>query len=194
MEISWKASALDLQPITDECQLMQRLAAGDNLAMQSLIAQFGPMLQRLIGRLTAWDDASDDLLQEVLVKAWDRASEFRGTGSLEGWLRQIAVNQCRNHFRSQDLLRRMKTWLWHNTNEASENQQLHQMETAEWTRHNLAQLHHQDRALLVLFYLEERTGDEIGRLLNLKVETVHVRLHRARQRLKQIMTQDQDYA
>ncbi|MCA9198782.1 MAG: hypothetical protein KDA87_14640, partial [Planctomycetales bacterium] len=86
MEISWKASALDLQPITDECQLMQRLAAGDNQAMQSLIAQFGPMLQRLIGRLTAWDDASDDILQEVLVKAWDRASEFRGTGSLEGWL------------------------------------------------------------------------------------------------------------
>ncbi len=48
-------------------------------------------------------------------------------------------------------------------------------------------LTHSDRELLVLYHLEQQSLDAIEELLGVKVETLHVRLHRARQRLKTIV-------
>ena len=46
----------------------------------------------------------------------------------------------------------------------------------------LDQLSEKDRAVLVLFELEQRSGEEVAQIMNARVETVWVWLHRARQR------------
>ena len=54
----------------------------------------------------------------------------------------------------------------------------------------LAKLSPSDRLLLVLYYLEEMSGDEVASSMGVKLETLHVRLHRARQKLKTILTSE----
>lgn len=171
-----------------DARLMRRLASGDDSAMQELIAAHGEGLARLIGRMTAWSGSQDDLLQEVLLSVWQQADSYRGDGPLAGWLRTVAVNRCRNHRRHLLSLRRLldsARAMLRNT-EATPDLTI---EATELTQYALAKLTHDDRTLIVLFYLEELPGNEVAGLLKIKPESLHVRLHRARAKLKTIIEQ-----
>jgi RNA polymerase sigma-70 factor (ECF subfamily) len=168
-------------------EIMRNLADGNEAAMQSLIERHGEMLNRLIGRLTAWDAEHEDILQNVLVAIWQRAGDYQGSGSLEGWIRRIAINRCRNHFRARTAFRRLLSLFATRSRvtESANNKDITRIDDQELTRAALQKLNQQDRTVLVLFYLEELTGDEIAQLTGVKVETVHVQLHRARKRLRE---------
>lgn len=51
-------------------------------------------------------DAAETITQECLFKAYQARSEFRGEGSVRGWLMRIAINLVRNHLRNA----RLKFW------------------------------------------------------------------------------------
>ncbi len=170
-----------------DARLMRRLAAGDPAAMPELIAIHGDRLARLVGRMTAWSGDRDDLLQDVLVSAWEQAGSYEGHGSLAGWLRMIAVNRCRNHHRTRRTLARLLDAARQRIGGPEPDKDF--LEISELTRQALQQLAVDDRTVMVLVYLEELPGPEVARLLNIKPETLHVRLHRARRRLKRILEQ-----
>lgn len=179
-------------PYTVELELMQRLAAGQESAMHQLLEQHGDMLSRLIGRLTAWSDDRDDVLQEVLLSIWKKAKAYRGKGALEGWLRKLATNQCYNHLRRQKSLQNLLV-VFFDSKKNSENELYSQTqktnEPSTAMQEALKQLSVNERSVIVLFYLEEMTGDEVAETLGIKIDAVHVRLHRARKKLKSLLTQ-----
>lgn len=166
-----------------ESALMRELSRGSDRAMEELISRFHDPLLRLIQRLTAWSGDEDDLLQEVFVAAWQKADSFSGTGSLEGWLRRIAVNQCKNHYRKRQVFRGLiesvAAMLAHPVDRSSEGEsRLHVA---------LRRLSQSDREVITLFYLEELNGEDVAAILGISCEAVHMRLHRARGRLKKRM-------
>ncbi len=184
--ISGKADSRD----SSDQQLMSRLASGDQAAMHELIKQHGEMLARLIGRLTGWNADQEDILQDVLISVWQQSNSFKGAGSLEGWLKRVAVNRCRNHFRASNSIKRMiERFALTLRPDSFTEEKL----TDKSNKHDaklsaaLQKLPQSDRTVLVLFYIEEMAGDELASLLNLKPETLHVRLHRARKKLKRLM-------
>lgn len=185
------AEQVDALLMSDDQQLMIRLQQGDETAMCELLDQHGEMLARLVGRLTAWRADHEDILQDVLLSVWQRSGSFRGAGSLEGWLKRIAVNHCRNHFRAVNsitqLMERFASLVspqpFVETHPAEPNHELHIA---------LRRLPKKDRISLVLFYLEEMPGDEVADILQIKPETLHVRLHRARKKLKHLMEENSD--
>jgi len=168
-----------------EYELMARLHSGDNCAMTELVCRYGPGLNRLIGRMTGWSSESDDILQEVFLTAWKKAGQYRGNGSLEGWLRKLAVNRCRNHHRARKVFDQLLTRFT----------RLRRRELA--ASHDRAQdldlqvamskLNDDDRIVLVLFYLEELDGAAISELIGVRADAVHMRLHRARTRLRNLL-------
>ena len=172
-----------------DAAMMRELACGDHAAMQTLIELHGVSLQRLVGRLTGWCDEQEDILQDVLLTIWQRAGSFQGSGSLAGWIRMIAVNRCRNYFRARDTFRRLLSVFTQRTviRDSVDNEDLSKIENLELTRAALQRMNARDRTVLVLFYLEELSGDEIASMTNVRVDTVHVQLHRARKRLRVIL-------
>ena len=169
-----------------ELELMTRLRAGDSAAMTELLRRYGPSLNRLVGRLTGWSADSDDILQEVFLVAWQKAGQFQGTGSLEGWLRRLAVNRCKNHRRARNAFQRLTKRVARWSAQATGGDPPDGGEIAE-LRFAMMRLKSADRAVLVLYYLEELSGDEVADLLGVRVESVHMRLHRARARLRDIL-------
>lgn len=155
--------------------------------MNALVHRFGPGLHRLICRLTGWSGDSEDILQEVFLTAWSKAGAFRGNGSLEGWLRQMAVNRCRNHHRARAAFTRMLGRAASRAETATVNRPLQEESDLDQLRTALAKLKRPDRAVLVLFYLEELSGEQVAQALGVRLETVHVRLHRARCRLRDFL-------
>lgn len=169
---------------------MSRIAAGDQVAFEQLISDYGESVAKLIGRLTAWHTDSDDILQEVFLTVWQRAGSYDGRGSIEGWLKRIAINRCRNHFRALNSIRRkLEKFAGLGLKEPTHSclSKFEVDEANDQLRGQIEKLPQQDRMILVLYYLEELTGEEVAGLLKVKLETFHVQLHRARQRLRNLI-------
>ena len=172
-----------------EIELMRRVRMGEADAMREFVVEYEVRLRRWITRLSGWRTNTDDLLQEVLVQVWRKASSFRGQGPLEGWVRRIAVNRCRNDLRRRLTFERFVHAFGRTRSEAEcrdeSNDAVDELKSA------LNRLRPNDRTLLVLFYLEELSGEEVAEALNIRVDAVHVRLSRARQRLKRLLSHEQ---
>jgi RNA polymerase sigma-70 factor (ECF subfamily) len=166
-----------------ELALTRRIAAGDADALGELIDRHGEMLRRLVGRLCAWSDDCDDVMQEVLLRVWERSRSFRG-GSLSAWLRRVAMNECRRRHRSLGVARRLFGRMRERRVTPIQHGATHGLEAVELTRIALRQLRHDDRTLVVLFYLEGLSLESIGELLRVRPATLAVRLHRARERMR----------
>jgi RNA polymerase sigma-70 factor (ECF subfamily) len=172
----------------DELALMKRLGEGDETAMTRLIELHGTALARLVGRLTAWSADHEDVFQEVLLHIWQKATSFRGQGPLGGWLRRLTINRCHNHLRQENSIRRKLAKFFDDSSAAKVIETKPQpVTTWEPLKAALAKLPFKERTALVLYYLEEMSADEVAFELGIKPETLHVRLHRARKKLKNIL-------
>jgi RNA polymerase sigma factor (sigma-70 family) len=85
--------------------LLDRARAGDQSALNALMARHLPRLRRWAsGRLPRWArDVADtqDLVQETLLQTFKRIDKFevRGAGALQAYLRQGVLNRIRDEFR-----------------------------------------------------------------------------------------------
>ncbi|HYJ52899.1 MAG TPA: RNA polymerase sigma factor [Allosphingosinicella sp.] len=69
--------------------LARKAAAGDTAAFTILVRGHEGAVRRFLGRLSR-QQGSDDLAQETFLRAWRRASDYRGEGTYRGWLMRIA--------------------------------------------------------------------------------------------------------
>lgn len=177
----------------DELALMKRLGNGDEAAMKKLIEKHGNMLAQLVGRLTAWSIDHEDVFQEVLLNIWQKAGKFRGQGPLGGWLRRLAINQCHNQLRQKNSFKRMLTSFFETSLRSRMNEATpRSCVSNEPLQTALAKLPINERTAVVLYYLEDMTGEEVALELGIKPETLHVRLHRARKKLRVFLENECD--
>jgi RNA polymerase sigma-70 factor (ECF subfamily) len=65
----------------------------------ALVTPIVPVLVRLAGRLTSWDQA-EDVVQEALSRAWQKRAQFDpGRGTVRSWLIAITADQARTERR-----------------------------------------------------------------------------------------------
>jgi len=108
-----RVKSADDGPSDATIELLTRLRAGDEQALNQLIARYIPELTRwATGRLPRWARhavETDDLVQETLIQVFRKMDsfEYRGEGALLAYLRQAVLNRVRNQIRWAD--RRPKT-------------------------------------------------------------------------------------
>ena len=70
--------------------LVQRIAAGDKLAMQVLFARHRTNVYRWLFRFVGNETVADDLLSDVFFDVWQQAGRFEGRSAVSTWLLSIA--------------------------------------------------------------------------------------------------------
>ena len=160
-------------------------------AQRSLLADYGPMVFRLVMRMVGQTEDAEEVYQDVFVKALTKISSFdERKASLATWLSRIAYNESVNHIRS----RRMDFVL------IDDNEMETAVEDIPSVNHDdeqvvllleraMALLPTAEQMLLSLFYYENRSLQEIAYITDSKPTTIGSRLSRIRKKLYGLIQQ-----
>lgn len=191
---------ITLTPAEKEKLLVHRAQEGDVSAYEELARMHQHRLLAVVGGILRGSEDVEDIAQQALAKAYFSLRGFDSRSAFGTWLYKIAVNECWDYLRkkkvrrlvyeadlSTDQLRNLDTIPEH----AFEGQQ-HRVDSSRQVEHRqllerlLAELDEKDRTMLVMKEVEGFSVEEIGEVLGLNVNTVKVRLFRARGRLVEI--------
>jgi RNA polymerase sigma-70 factor (ECF subfamily) len=157
------------------------------LDFQALYDEFQPRIRRYLSRLVGTSEA-EDLTQEVFAKVSRALPGFRGNSKVSTWLYRIATNTAYDRFRSPSTRRADEVPLDGPTAEREQppgiEQDLVRHEVNACIRQYIDALPPSYRSVVILSEHEGLTNQEIAEALGVSLDTVKIRLHRARGRLK----------
>lgn len=168
----------------DPHELARLARAGDLAALDRLTRCAGDRLLAVARRHCRDAEDARDAVQDALVAAGEHLGQFRGDGSLEGWVLRMVARACgrRRRGRKNDpLLHDAEVELAGDGDPAAEAER---SELAGRLGEALLALDPQDRAILLLAEGEDWTGPQIAEATGLSAEAVRARLSRARRRLR----------
>lgn len=165
------------------------LKGGDTMQLEQLIRTHGEELLRLAYTYVKNQQAAEDIVQDVLLKAFEQQEQFRGEASYRTYLFRMTIN------RSYDYLR---SWSYKNTILTEKIQQIFkgtksaEQEVLVLTENRLLgeavlNLPMKYREAIILYYYKELKIEEIADLLACSDNTVKTRLRRGREKLKQTL-------
>ncbi|HEU5352842.1 MAG TPA: sigma-70 family RNA polymerase sigma factor [Actinocrinis sp.] len=82
----------------DDAALVLAAQAGDQAAMDELVARYLPLLYNIVGRALDGDHEVDDVVQETLFRVVDRLRDLRDPSAFRSWMVAIAVRQVRDRW------------------------------------------------------------------------------------------------
>ena len=170
----------------DDAALMRRVSAHEPGALEDLIGLYQPRIRRLAFRLVAWRGDVDDIVQDVFLTAFEKAGQYRGHASLWTWLTVITLNKSRTAIRRRAMRDHFTSLLHRRLPHPDPVQNSPESdEVTVQVRSAVASLGPRDREVIILCHLEGKSPAEVAQLLALSANTVQVRLHRARKRLRE---------
>lgn len=91
--------AIDPELPTDDSEVMLRVVAGDDRALDTLMERWQGRLVSFLYRMTNDSTVAADLAQETFVRLYLARERYRPSGKFSTYLFTIASNLARNHFR-----------------------------------------------------------------------------------------------
>jgi RNA polymerase sigma-70 factor (ECF subfamily) len=161
----------------------------------SIYREFQPKIARYLSQLVGEDDAYD-LTHVVLLKVSRSLVSFRGESSLATWIFRIATNSAHTHLLSSNAKQREREVHFEDPCSLDEfpdpasrgtDHEYIRREMNSCIRNIVDQLPENYSTVLLLSEFEEFTNPEIAEILGLNIDTVKIRLHRARVRLRKSM-------
>ena len=162
--------------------LVSRVALlGDRKAFSRLVEAYQSPLRRFFFNLTGGDEElSKDLAQDTFVKAWLNIGSFRSASKFSTWLYRIAYNTFFDHTRSNNTFAREEIETISNRT-ASDAPDIDFI--IDFTQ-ALKVLKEEERAALLLFYMEDQTINKISKIMNCPTGTIKSHLHRGKEKLE----------
>ena len=83
-------------------ELLTRAIKGDNQAFTLLVGRYQKPLYDFVWRQLENHADTADICQKTFIQVFLKAKDFRGEAKFQTWLYQIAINLCKNLYRSRD--------------------------------------------------------------------------------------------
>jgi len=171
--------------------IIERVISGDRNAYAVIVDRYKDKVYSLVYGIMRDEEKAKELAQDVFVKTYSALKKFRKESSFSTWIYRIAYNTAISETRknkkrvlsfddqlekssSMDLSESYKTEEEDNLKKALLNQAIEQLQAEE-------------RLILMLYYFEEKSIEEISRSSGLSQSNIKVKLFRLRNKLKEIM-------
>lgn len=170
--------------------LVASIRGGNLSGLGVLFDRHGEDVHRLLGRLGIDARDADDLVQQTFLDVIDASARFHAGSPVRPWLYGIAVMAVRRHRRSVGrMFARLRTWTAARVEQevATPAEEFDRREDARRGQRALAMLSTKKRDAFVLVALEEMSGEEAAKILEVPIATVWTRVHHARRELAELL-------
>lgn len=176
-------------PIHDPDQeCLGRCRAGDRSAFAELVDRHKEVVYRWIYSWVGVAESAEELAQDVFLRAYKDLGSFRGDAKFSTWLHQIALNRCRDHWRSRrrkpESLVEEAYFATVESPRGSAESSAAAHEESEALRSALAELPDIYREALTLRFFGELPYEEIASLLGENLSSVKMRVMRGLAQLR----------
>jgi RNA polymerase sigma-70 factor (ECF subfamily) len=178
----------------DDELLVEQFSRGDESAFDRIVEQHSAEVAALANRLLGWPGDVEDVTQDIFLAAFLGLKKFRCDCKLKTWLFTITINKCCS-YRHKRKLRQLQTipipteGAGMRLPPAAKHKSLMDEEDFNRVRRAVAALPAKYREPVVLTYLQGLATDETSKVLGISKNALHVRLNRARERLKKDLTE-----
>jgi RNA polymerase sigma-70 factor (ECF subfamily) len=184
-------------PAEQQKALVLRAQSGDVSAYEELVRIHQHRVLAVVGGILRGSEDVEDVAQQALAKAYFSIRRFDLRSAFGTWLYKIAVNECWDYLRkkkvrrlvyeadlSEEQVRKLESLPEHGYGGALHREDTgRRVEQRQLIERLLGELDKKDQIMLVMKEVEGFSVEEIGEVLGLNVNTVKVRLFRARARL-----------
>ena len=172
-------------------ELVRKSQFGDKAAFEQLVIRHQELVFSLAYKLTGNREMANDVAQEAFIRAWTAIEKFRGDSTFSTWIYRITVNTA------WTLRKKAKKHNTLNIDDTYEPIVIDEKKDPELVAINsdlssvlinaLDKIPIEQRIIVELKNIEGRSHKEIADYLDISVTAAKVRLHRAHQKLRQIL-------
>jgi RNA polymerase sigma-70 factor (ECF subfamily) len=187
----------------NDASLVAQLQQGDEDAFDSLVRQYVPRFLATARGILRNEEDARDAVQEAMLAVFQKVDSFQGHAAFSSWLHRILINSAlmklrvRNRTQEQPIGELLPAYLedghrqnpgpaWHAPDHTPDNFALTQ-EMKRLVHDKISQLPEDHRSVILLRDIEELDTQAVSELLCVSLGTVKMRLHRARQALRELL-------
>jgi RNA polymerase sigma factor (sigma-70 family) len=188
-------------PEQSDLELVFLSRQGNKAAFGQLVLRYQPMAQRLATRAIGNGDLAQELVQDAMLQAYLSLEKLNNPTRFKSWLYGIVINICRNDLRRRKVICFSLEAMVENLEDeppsiagslpdpqiVAEQEELYTalLEAVDT-------LSPKNRSVILLFYHEQFSLQEVANRLNISVSAVKGRLHKSRHQLREQLSLLQD--
>ncbi|MEP6804108.1 MAG: sigma-70 family RNA polymerase sigma factor [Flavobacterium sp.] len=170
---------------------IDKILQGETNSFAVLVDRYKDMIFSLAHKMIKNREEAEEVAQDTFIKVYNSLNKFKGDSKFSTWIYKIAYNTCLDRLKknkkednnisidefSAHLIKTMDNAL----------SALEEKERRQTIQDCLNLLPSDENFLLTLFYFEDQSLDEIGKIMNINANNVKVKLFRSRQKLAVIL-------
>ena len=180
---------------SEDAVLMGKIMTRDSIALSALYDRYAGLIYSLIRSVIKNHEEAEDLLQEVFVQLWERASTYDATkGSVYTWIVTLARNRAIDQVRSKSFQQQNKISrevgpdMLYSPMESSPFDLVVAEERSRKMRDALSQIPPEQSQVIHIAYFGGWSQSEIAAQLKIPLGTVKTRMRQGMKKLQQLMT------
>ena len=187
-----------------EKEIISALRSGDTRAFENLLDQFQDKVYRSCLSYLPNAQEAEDIAQEVFVEVYQSIHKFEAKSSLSTWIYRITTNKCLEHLRKKKAKKRFGFLQSISGGEIEEDKRaylsdynhpgakLEAKEKLALLQKAVESLPDSQRVVITLFYFEQKSQKEIGKITGRSVSSVESLLFRAKKKLETLLGPHRD--
>ncbi|TPG44527.1 RNA polymerase sigma factor [Flavobacterium pectinovorum] len=170
---------------------IDKILQGETNAFAVLVDRYKNMIYTLALKMIKNREEAEEVAQDTFIKIYNSLGKFKGDSKFSTWIYKIAYNTCLDSLKknkkedlnisidefSAHLIKTMDNAL----------SALEEKERKQTIQNCLDLLPSEENFLLTLFYFEDQSLEEIGKIMSINANNVKVKLFRSRQKLAVIL-------
>lgn len=179
----------------NELHIIARILAGKTEDFGYFLETYGQQVFNLMVRMANSPEDAEELTQDTFMKAFSHLHSFKGDSSFSTWIYRIAYNTALSALRKKsDEIRMLDDKQWSTIQDEQLDEALDDTtaERIDRLKRAIVLLAPEERALVTLFYEEEKSVGEIAVILHQTESNVKVKLHRIRKKLYILIKKEEE--
>ena len=174
----------------DDIFYIEKVKSGQTNHFSYIVEKYQDIVFSIALKVLRNREDAEEMAQESFIKAYKSLHTFKGTAKFSTWLYRITYNNCISEVR-----KKKQYFISTDDIEVKDDSEEFDLDgipaenRAKYVKAALEKLPEEEYTLVLLYYFEEQSIDEVSKVTKLSASNTKVKLHRARKKLYTILNE-----